>query len=146
MWKTFDQNTFSYLLQDTLTYFVRIENGDVYKLDFTTFEGSSTGKIKFNKELVSTGPTGVQSSNEALSLHSIYPNPSSGSADIVFSNTRNENIDIRVFNLVGNLVYQANAYSYNGLNSFRINLDFVENEEDLGFIINKIDAEINGLF
>ena len=126
-WKTFDQNTFSYLLQDTLTYFVRIENGDVYKLDFTTFEGSSTGKIKFNKELVSTGPTGVQSSNEALSLHSIYPNPSSGSADIVFSNTRNENIDIRVFNLVGNLVYQANAYSYNGLNSFRINLDFVEN-------------------
>ena len=26
------------------------------------------------------------------------------------------------------------------------NLDFVENEEDLGFIINKIDAEINGLF
>ena len=26
------------------------------------------------------------------------------------------------------------------------NLDFVENEEDLGFIITKIDAEINGLF
>jgi len=26
------------------------------------------------------------------------------------------------------------------------NLDFVENKEDLGFIINKIDAEINGLF
>ncbi len=25
-------------------------------------------------------------------------------------------------------------------------LDFVENEEDLGFIVNKIDAEINGLF
>ena len=25
-------------------------------------------------------------------------------------------------------------------------LDFVEKEEDLGFIINKIDAEINGLF
>jgi len=25
-------------------------------------------------------------------------------------------------------------------------LDFVENEEDLGFIINKIDAELNGLF
>jgi deoxyadenosine/deoxycytidine kinase len=25
-------------------------------------------------------------------------------------------------------------------------LDFVENEEDLGFIITKIDAEINGLF
>jgi len=25
-------------------------------------------------------------------------------------------------------------------------LDFVENEEDLGFIVNKIDVEINGLF
>ena len=27
-----------------------------------------------------------------------------------------------------------------------VDLDFVEKEEDLGFIINKIDAEINGLF
>ena len=26
------------------------------------------------------------------------------------------------------------------------NLDFVDNPEDLGFILNKIDAEINGLF
>ena len=26
------------------------------------------------------------------------------------------------------------------------NLDFVENQEDLGYIFNKIDAEINGLF
>ncbi len=126
-WKTFDTIANTYNLQDSLTYFVQIENGEVYKLHFNAFEGSSTGKIKFNKELVSTGPTGIQSSNEALSLHSIYPNPSSGSADIVFSNTIKGNITIRVYNLVGNLVYQNNADSNNGLNSFRINLDFVEN-------------------
>jgi deoxyadenosine/deoxycytidine kinase len=26
------------------------------------------------------------------------------------------------------------------------NIDFVNNPEDLGFVMNKIDAELNGLF
>ena len=147
-WKTFDTIANTYNLQDSLTYFVQTENGDVYKLHLTAFEGSSTGKIKFNKELVSTGPTGIQSSNEVLSLHSIYPNPSIGSADIVFSNTRKENINIRVYNLVGNLVYQANADSNIGLNSFRINLEFVENgvylvQIDNGFFVKTQKLVIN---
>jgi hypothetical protein len=147
-WKTFDTIANTYNLQDSLTYFVQTENGDVYKLHLTAFEGSSSGKIKFNKELVSTGPTGIQSSNEVLCLHSIYPNPSIGSADIVFSNTRKENINIRVYNLVGNLVYQANADSNIGLNSFRINLEFVENgvylvQIDNGFFVKTQKLVIN---
>ncbi len=45
--------------------------------------------------------------------------------------------------------YEAWIHSYNKGKLLIIDvddLDFVENEEDLGFIINKIDAEINGLF
>ena len=147
-WKTFDTIANTYHLQDSLTYFVQTENGEIYKLDFIAFEGSSTGKIKFNKELVSAGPTSILSSNEALIFHSIYPNPSIGSADIVFSNVIKENITIRVYNLVGNLVYQANADSNIGLNSFRINLEFVENgvylvQMDNGFFVKTQKLVIN---
>ena len=45
--------------------------------------------------------------------------------------------------------YEAWIHGYNKGKLLIIDvddLDFVENEEDLGFIINKIDAEINGLF
>jgi deoxyadenosine/deoxycytidine kinase len=45
--------------------------------------------------------------------------------------------------------YEAWIHGYNKGKLLIIDvddLDFVENEEDLGFIITKIDAEINGLF
>lgn len=45
--------------------------------------------------------------------------------------------------------YEAWIHGYNKGKLLIIDvddLDFVENEENLGFIINKIDAEINGLF
>ena len=45
--------------------------------------------------------------------------------------------------------YEAWIHGYNKGKLLIIDvddLDFVENEEDLGFIINKIDAQINGLF
>ncbi|QRM89184.1 ATP-binding cassette domain-containing protein [Lacinutrix sp. WUR7] len=45
--------------------------------------------------------------------------------------------------------YEAWITGYNKGNLLIIdvdNLDFVDNPEDLGFILNKIDAEINGLF
>jgi len=45
--------------------------------------------------------------------------------------------------------YEAWISGYNKGNLLIIdvdNLDFVDNPEDLGFILNKIDAEINGLF
>ncbi|MBU2939982.1 deoxynucleoside kinase [Lacinutrix sp. C3R15] len=45
--------------------------------------------------------------------------------------------------------YEAWIHGYNKGKLLIIdvdNLDFVDNPEDLGFILNKIDAEINGLF
>ncbi|MCL5245824.1 deoxynucleoside kinase [Cellulophaga sp. 20_2_10] len=45
--------------------------------------------------------------------------------------------------------YEAWAHGYKKGNLLIIdvdNLNFVDNPEDLGFVINKIDAEINGLF
>lgn len=125
-WKTFDQGTNMYNLSDSLTYFVRTENNAIYKLYFTAFEGGATGKIKFKKELLVEGnPTAIRE-NENLDLHKIYPNPSAGNADIVFSTNGVEDISVKVYSLVGNLVYQASTSSNIGLNSIRIDLSHVD--------------------
>lgn len=56
-WKSFDMSTFVYTLDETLVFFVKDLNNDVYKLRFTGFDGSSTGNIAFEKKLVAEGIT-----------------------------------------------------------------------------------------
>ncbi|MBI3136471.1 MAG: T9SS type A sorting domain-containing protein [Bacteroidetes bacterium] len=51
-WKTFNNITYTYDLVDSLCYFFKDENNAVWKLVFTGFAGSSTGKIVFTKEQV----------------------------------------------------------------------------------------------
>ncbi len=51
-WKEFDQNTFEYSLVEDLTYFVKTVSGEVYKLYFTGFDGSSTGEIRFTTKRI----------------------------------------------------------------------------------------------
>ncbi|MCT4665681.1 MAG: T9SS type A sorting domain-containing protein [Flavobacteriales bacterium] len=46
-WKSFNMGSFSYDLTEDLSYVLKLENGDLYHLYFTAFEGSSTGKLKF---------------------------------------------------------------------------------------------------
>lgn len=124
-WKTFDQANLVYLLEDTLTYFVRTATDEIYKLYFTAFEGGSTGKIKFNKELVAS--VGIRENRENFEMHSVYPNPSKGSAYLVFTTEKSENIEIKVFSMLGNQVYQASTATQNGLNSIQIDLGNAEN-------------------
>lgn len=124
-WKSFDQNTSTFNLADSLTYFVRTETDEIYKLFFTDFEGGATGKIKFTKELV--GSTGIRENNETIDLHKIYPNPTTGRANLIFSSESSERIDLRVFSLVGNVVYQASTSTNIGLNSIQIDLGQVDN-------------------
>lgn len=47
-WKEFNNATFQYSLDNDKMYFVKNTNGDVYKLVFTGFEGSSSGNIEFD--------------------------------------------------------------------------------------------------
>ena len=124
-WKTFDQTLGTYTLDDSLTFFVRTSADEIYKLYFTAFEGSSTGKIKFNKELV--GTVGIRDSKESFEMHSVYPNPTKGNAYLVFSTEQSENIEVRVFSMLGNQVYQAKTSTNSGLNTIQIDLTGVEN-------------------
>jgi hypothetical protein len=51
-WKSFNSQTYTYTVTDSLVYFVKNRNSKVYKIVFTGFAGSGTGIIKFEKTLL----------------------------------------------------------------------------------------------
>jgi hypothetical protein len=48
-WKAFDNNSMQWSLKPDTRYFVQTKNKSIYKLVFKKFEGSSTGKVVFEK-------------------------------------------------------------------------------------------------
>lgn len=68
-WKTLEG--WSWELVPDLSYFVQANNGDVYHLVFTSFEGSATGITTLNAELVST----LNVAEVAASALRAFPNP-----------------------------------------------------------------------
>lgn len=78
-WKSFDMGTFSWNLQDSLVYFVKDQGGEIWKLVFTDFGGSSTGEFTFTQESMST----TQLSTEATQpFVAVYPNPAQAQAEV----------------------------------------------------------------
>ncbi len=70
-WKTFSF-TSGYVIDDSAAYFIETSEGDVWKLVFTAFGGSSTGDIEFTKEQVSFVGIAEDYANSAIKA---YPNP-----------------------------------------------------------------------
>lgn len=128
-WKSFDQMAMppQFVLNDSVTYYVRNQVGDIYKLYFTGFDGSSTGNVRFNKEKVASGTTSIRDNQPSVDVHTIYPNPTKGSADLVFSSKKKEKLNLRVYSLLGKLVINSEIVANLGLNSVRLNLNDVEN-------------------
>ena len=53
-WKSFDMSTFSYSVEPYRCYFIKDQNDKIWRIVFTSFEGSSTGNIEFNLEEMSS--------------------------------------------------------------------------------------------
>jgi hypothetical protein len=47
-WKIIDMQTFQYTIDNSRVFFVKDINGDIYRIRFTAFEGSSTGNVSFD--------------------------------------------------------------------------------------------------
>jgi len=70
-WKRFDMQAFQWVIEDSLSYFVRDLGGNVWHLVFTGFGGSGSGVFNFTQELVSA--TFVPDVAAARML--VWPNP-----------------------------------------------------------------------
>jgi hypothetical protein len=103
-WKEFNMTQFQWLITDSLTYFVKNRQGDIYKLQFDYFSGSGTGKTGLVKKLLSLVSVQDQSANSELV---VFPNPASSTVNIKLSES-NQASELRIFDEAGRLVQSEN--------------------------------------
>ncbi len=72
-WKYFDMGTFTFLIEDSLAFFVQNSASEIYQIYFTSFAGSSTGNVTFMISNVLNVSAEELSKNELI----VFPNPAS---------------------------------------------------------------------
>ena len=104
-------------IEDSLLYFINSPNGDIYKIYFTDFSGTSSGNIVFEQEIVSMVDLGEQQGKEdGLQL---LPNPARNTVNVKWIQDNSNEAIIKIYDLRGKAVLSrnldANAYDPNGL-------------------------------
>ena len=82
-WKSFNSGTFTYEVADSSAYFIESKDGNLYKLLFKSFSGSSTGTTVFTKAIAS----GIGLVETVPLAVSIYPIPASNNMTIEMEET-----------------------------------------------------------
>jgi len=142
-WKTFDMGQMIYVLNDTVVYYLKTDDGDTttnsayYKIYFTGFTGSSEGKYTFMQERIIPVSTGR---NEVMNLLQVYPNPASDNINVVFDLTGRSEIDI--IDLTGRLV-RTTQYDASGFTN--LSLDVSSLNPGVFFIRVRAQGESNVL-
>jgi len=103
-WKDLNYTTFQFDVEDSLLYFVKTTSGDVWKIIFTAFGGSSTGNYEFTKQRLSTAS--IESEEFGEATLTVYPNPNSGGPINILLDIPNVNkhVNLKVIDLSGRLV------------------------------------------
>lgn len=120
-WKSLNYQTFQFEIADSLLFFIADRAGDIWRLYFSSFGGSATGKYGFTKEkLGSTANIDELTSSNAPSLI-VYPNPSNGSnIHLLYNNTQQGSVSLTLMDYTGKIVNQSNLKHLSGLTDFDI--------------------------
>ncbi|MFT4644514.1 MAG: hypothetical protein ACI8ZX_000917 [Planctomycetota bacterium] len=130
-WKSFNMTTFTFDIVAGRTYFVKQLDGDIYKLIFTRFDGQSTGKTLFSKELLTSAPSAINE-NGNINAFSIYPNPTNNIAHILFDADAQYQTEISIYNVVGKQVYNETLSINHGLST--VNIDVKDLHQGIYFV------------
>lgn len=121
-WKSYDFNNNAWAIADSLVYFVQARNGNIWKMVFTGFSGSSTGTYEFYKEPVST--VGLAEASSAPNVLSVYPNPASTVINLVYQSAGDPSSNsIRIFNATGQMVLNSRLENTAGLHQHHVDLN-----------------------
>lgn len=116
-WKSFNMGTMQYDIVDTVVYFVReLPDGDIWKMYFTEFGGSSNGNYVFMQENLSA--TGINDINQSFST--VYPNPVASDLNIIYD--IDGECTLSVYNMTGQLIYSENIRNNEHLNKHSLNV------------------------
>ena len=111
-WKTFDMSSFSYILNPNVCFFIKDQEENIWRLYFNSFEGSSTGNVSFNTELISTAA--VEEGNQNNNI-TIYPNPASDYVNLICESSKKDNI-IYISDLNGKIVLKEKTNGFSAIN------------------------------
>ena len=137
-WKSF--NGMGYTIEPNLSYFIEDHGGNIWHLLFTDFEGSSTGKIVFGKNLISSANT-----YEIVDVNKfeVFPNPANNNVSILI-NTSSVNSRISITDMSGKIVHYKELDS-SGLINYPISVShlnsgsyFVKITTDNGQLTKKL--------
>lgn len=122
-WKYFDMDNFIYVIEDSLTYFVKDVPGNLWKIWFTGFGGSASGEITFNKELVSA--VGIDGTTTASDMV-LYPNPTADDQVRVILDGFNGLTRAELLDMNGRVVRAQSAVQRGALSNFLFDLSGVD--------------------
>jgi hypothetical protein len=110
-WKSFDNQNMQWRLDYNRIYFVKDHNKSVWRLYFTDFLGSRTGKILFHKEKVGD-ITSRENQQGSIVYSQLYPNPTKENTHLLFETRRAlTNTKVEIYTLTGQkaqeLIFQA---------------------------------------
>jgi hypothetical protein len=100
-WKSFTGS--GYAVADSVAYFLKTKAGDVYKLVFTKFAGSSSGKIIFKKGKVAG--VGLADKTKDPNIR-VYPNPVKDKMEIIFPESLSGSIMLILSDLSGRTMFK----------------------------------------
>ena len=124
-WKSFDMSTFSYSVEPYRCYFVKDLQDKVWRIIFTSFEGSSTGNIEFNAQEM-TSSTSISQLQSDISTFEIYPNPiTDNNLTVVFDNSSSIS-ELNIFDVTGKNIYNE-IFNSKGFHAKSINLPNLNN-------------------
>lgn len=136
-WKEFNMATFTYDVSDSLVYFVKTADEEVYKLIFTGFAGSSTGNVYFKKELLSV--TSVEDASPKYRFR-LYPNPAEEVIFIEYNSDYNNSSKISIYDIGGRLIFSKSGINQAeriDISSFNKGLYFIKLENASQTIVEK---------
>lgn len=117
-WKTINMETYIWTVEDSTVFFVQTRNKDIYRLVFDTFDGSSTGRILFEKSAVS--PSWISMIKPGPAEISIYPNPVKDQLNIVLGEEVRGTVLVSVYDLTGRQVYSVKQESSGNILSLKL--------------------------
>ena len=100
-WKALDAN-FIFHVQDSLVHFVQDKSGNIHRLVFKEFVGSSSGRIVLEKEMISA--TGIGETGKVEFNAAIYPNPVSNVMTVVINPENESSAVISMHDMSGRTV------------------------------------------
>lgn len=104
-WKEFSMSQFAWTVEDSLVYFIKNRNGNIYKFFPEFFSGQATGSTTFVKELLSF--SGLLDSHQRDNALVVSPNPTSGLLRLGVNDDVVSTAEVVFYDLAGKRVHSA---------------------------------------